>query len=210
MALKFRRGTTAQKSGSLAFGEPYVNTDLGTLQIGGASGDITLGTSGTGSTGTFGAISGSGLDLTGNANIAGNVTIGGNITIGDQTTDTISFVAGINSDLIPATTTTYDLGTSGLRWNNAYLSRVEVDGVVIDSNTIQTTIGNDDLTLIANGTGRVYIPNNNVQIDQNLTVTQNFTVSTGTSYLKNTGVTGTIIQNGDFNQTGNFGRANFE
>jgi len=32
MALKFRRGSTADKSGSLAFGEPYVNTTLGTLQ----------------------------------------------------------------------------------------------------------------------------------------------------------------------------------
>jgi hypothetical protein len=42
MALKFRRGTTAQKSGSLAFGEPYVNTTLGTLQIGTDSGDVTL------------------------------------------------------------------------------------------------------------------------------------------------------------------------
>jgi hypothetical protein len=42
MALKFRRGTTAQKSGSLAFGEPYVNTSLGTLQIGLDTGDVTL------------------------------------------------------------------------------------------------------------------------------------------------------------------------
>ena len=42
MALKFRRGTTAQKSGSLAFGEPYVNTTLGTLQIGLDTGDVTL------------------------------------------------------------------------------------------------------------------------------------------------------------------------
>ena len=42
MALKFRRGTTAQKSGSLAFGEPYVNTTLGTLQIGTDLGDVTL------------------------------------------------------------------------------------------------------------------------------------------------------------------------
>jgi hypothetical protein len=49
MALKFRRGTTAQKSGSLAFGEPYVNTTLGTLQIGGDSADITLSAVGTGS-----------------------------------------------------------------------------------------------------------------------------------------------------------------
>ncbi len=42
MALKFRRGTTAQKSGSLAFGEPYVNTTLGTLQVGLDTGDVTL------------------------------------------------------------------------------------------------------------------------------------------------------------------------
>ena len=142
--------------------------------------------------------------VTGDLDVTGDLTIGGNIQIGDQTTDTISFVGGINSDLIPATNTTYDLGTSSLRWNNAYLSRIEVDGVVIDSNTISTTVGNDDLTLIANGTGRVYIPNNNVQINQNLTVTQDFTVTTGTSYLKNIGVTGTITQTGDFNQTGNF------
>jgi len=142
--------------------------------------------------------------VTGDLDITGDLTIGGNIQIGDQTTDTISFVGGINSDLIPATNTTYDLGTSSLRWNNAYLSRIEVDGVVIDSNTISTTVGNDDLSLVANGTGRVYIPSNDVQINQNLTVTQNFTVSTGTSYLKNIGVTGTITQTGDFNQTGNF------
>jgi len=51
MALKFRRGTTAQQSGSLAYGEPYVNTDLGTLLVGGASGDIQL--SNTGPTSTF-------------------------------------------------------------------------------------------------------------------------------------------------------------
>jgi hypothetical protein len=142
--------------------------------------------------------------VTGDLDITGDLTIGGNIQIGDQTTDTISFVGGINSDLIPATNTTYDLGTPSLRWNNAYLSRIEVDGVVIDSNTISTTVGNDDLSLVANGTGRVYIPSNDVQIDQSLTVTQNFTVSTGTSYLKNIGVTGTITHTGDFNQTGNF------
>jgi hypothetical protein len=59
MALKFRRGTTAQQSGSLAFGEPYVNTTLGTLLIGGPNGDIVLSTTGTGSTGNFGPISGS-------------------------------------------------------------------------------------------------------------------------------------------------------
>ena len=36
-------------------------------------------------------ISGSSLDITGNAKIDGNLTLGGNITIGDATSDTISF-----------------------------------------------------------------------------------------------------------------------
>jgi hypothetical protein len=42
MALKFRRGTAAQQSGSLIFGEPYINTDLNTLLIGGNGSQIQL------------------------------------------------------------------------------------------------------------------------------------------------------------------------
>ena len=76
MALKFRRGTTAQKSGSLAFGEPYVNTTLGTLQIGLESGDATLTALGTGSNIAVAGISGSSLDITGYAKIDGRVSVG--------------------------------------------------------------------------------------------------------------------------------------
>lgn len=142
--------------------------------------------------------------ITGNLDVTGNVTIGGNITIGDQTSDNINFVGSINSDLIPAQTATYDLGTALLRWNTAFLSRVEIDNLVIDSNTISTTSGNDDLNLIANGTGRIYIPESDVEIDQNLTVTGDLTVETGTSYLRSINVTGTITQTGSVVQTGNF------
>jgi hypothetical protein len=122
MALKFRRGTTAQKSGSLAFGEPYVNTDLGTLQIGGAGGDITLGTSGTGSQGSFAGISGSSLDITGNAKIDGNLTLGGQLTIGDQSSDTVNVVASLSSSLIPQTTNAFDLGSTSKIWRDLYIS----------------------------------------------------------------------------------------
>ena len=142
--------------------------------------------------------------ITGTLNVTGDVNIGGNITIGDQTSDTINFVGSIDSNLIPATTATYNLGSSAYRWNTLYLSRAEIDNLVIDSNTIQTTNANDDLTLIANGSGRIYIPSNNVAIDQNLTVTTDLTVTTGTTYVKNIGVTGTITQTGNINQTGNF------
>lgn len=145
--------------------------------------------------------------ITGNLDVTGDITLGGNITVGDANTDTINFVGGISSNLIPSTTATYNLGQGGLtplRWNNVYLSRAEIDGVVIDNNTIQTTVGNDNLTLQANGTGIISIPSNNVEIDQNLTVTNNLTVTTGTSFLKNTTIVGTVTQTGDINQTGDF------
>ena len=122
MGLKFRRGTTAQKSGSLAFGEPYVNTDLGTLQVGGATGDITLGASGTGSQGSFAGISGSSLDITGNAKIDGNLTLGGNITIGDNTSDTVAMTANLSSSIIPSLTNTFDLGSPSKQWRHLYIS----------------------------------------------------------------------------------------
>jgi hypothetical protein len=134
MGLKFRRGTTAQKSGSLAFGEPYVNTTLGTLQVGGPSGDITLSSTGTGSTGNFGAISGSGLDITGNANIGGNLTLGGNITIGDNTSDTVTVTANLSSSLIPQTTNVFDLGSASKIWRDLYISTGSikfVDGTTV-------------------------------------------------------------------------------
>jgi hypothetical protein len=124
MGLKFRRGTTAQQSGSLAFGEPYVNTTLGTLVIGGATGDIILSTTGTGSTGTFGAISGSGLDITGNAKVGGNLTIGGAITIGDNTSDVVNVVASLSSSLIPSNDNVFNIGSTSYRYANVYATTV--------------------------------------------------------------------------------------
>lgn len=142
--------------------------------------------------------------ISGTLDVTGNTTFNGDVIIGNASTDTINFVGSINSDIIPSPTATYNLGSDLLRWDTAYLSRVEVDGVVIDNNTISTTLDNDDLTLIANGTGRVYIPNSDVQIDQNLTVTTDLTVTTGTTYLKSVDITGNVTQDGDINQTGNF------
>ena len=114
--------------------------------------------------------------ITGDLDVTGTVTIGGNITIGDQSSDTISFVAGINSNLVPATTGLYDLGTSSLRWQNLYLSGnfnttgnmtvtgnisstgyLQLSDVRISGNTVQTTTTNTDLNLQANGTGNVFV-----------------------------------------------------
>jgi hypothetical protein len=135
--------------------------------------------------------------ITGDLDVTGDITLGGNITIGDNSTDTISFVGEIISNLVPGTTASYDLGTDLLRWQNAFLSRVEIDGLLLDNNTISTTINDDDLILTANGTGRIYIPTNNVQIDQQLTVN-------GDTNLKATTINGNITQTGDVNQTGDY------
>jgi hypothetical protein len=143
MGLKFRRGTTAQQSGSLAFGEPYVNTTLGTLVIGGATGDIVLSSTGTGSTGTFGAISGSGLDITGNANVGGNLTIGGQVTIGDNTSDSVNVVASLSSSLIPQTTNVFDLGSATKIWKDLYISTGSIKFVDPGTNTVVGTLSSN-------------------------------------------------------------------
>jgi hypothetical protein len=146
MGLKFRRGTTAQKSGSLAFGEPYINTDLGTLQVGGATGDITLGASGTGSQGSFAGISGSSLNITGNGKIDGNLTLGGNITIGDNTADNVTVVASLSSSIIPSLDSIFDLGSPTKQWRDLYLSSASlyIDGTqVISSNATELIFTTD-------------------------------------------------------------------
>jgi hypothetical protein len=164
MGLKFRRGTNAQKSGSLAFGEPYVNTDLGTLQIGGLTGDITLGASGTGSAGTFSGISGSSLDITGYAKIDGNLTLGGTITIGDNSSDNVVVNADLSSSIIPNNDNSFDLGSTSFRYRaihgtNIYGTINATNGVISGSSQLPTlaTTGSNTFkgnqTIIGSGAG---------------------------------------------------------
>jgi hypothetical protein len=178
MGLKFRRGSTAQQSGSLAFGEPYVNTTLGTLVVGGATGDIILSSTGTGSTGNFGAISGSGLDITGNANIAGNLTLGGAITIGDASSDTVNVVASLSSSLIPSITNAFDLGSETKFWRDLYISTGSIKFVGA-GNAIVGTLSNSG---------------NGMALDGGVVANGNSTF--GTSSLAVTSVTGSLAVNG--------------
>ena len=142
------------------------------------------------------------VDITGNLDVSGDVTIGGNITFGDSSNDSIQFVAGIDSDLVPSIHNTYSLGTFTDTWSNLYVSRMFLDDFEIDTNVIRTTQSNADLELRANGTGKVRMPSNNVKIDNDLIVT-------GTTTLSNlvvngdTNITGNSTQTGNLNITGN-------
>lgn len=172
-------------TGNIRISGNTIESVIGDVNVTSASGSINL------ENNTF---------ITGNLDVTGDVLIGGNITLGDQFTDTITFTASVNSNLVPATTALYDLGTSSYRWGTAFLNRVEIDTLVIDNNTVSTTANNDDLILTADGTGRIYVPSNDVEIDQNLTVH-------GITYLEDVEVVGTITHTGDVDQTGTYTQA---
>jgi len=101
--------------------------------------------------------------VTGNLHATGNITFDGNITLGDSNTDTVTFGAEVNSDIIPAETDLadeldnifetedgntlsgdgYNLGSTTNIWKNTYSNIVNTDLTNITSfysNNI--TIGN--------------------------------------------------------------------
>ena len=154
------------------------------------------------------------VNIAGNLDVVGNVSIAGNLTLGDQPTDIVIFVASIGSDIIPATTNLYSLGTTDYEWKSLFTGQITSGNVRIDNNTITTTVTNTDLVLSANGTGKVYIPSNNVQIDNVLTVnsTTNLKATnigavgspSTVTHVGNTQQTGNITQTGNISVTGTF------
>ena len=79
------------------------------------------------STGSFGRLE-----------IAGDATINGNLTFGDADTDSVSFGAEIDSNLIPNIDDTYDLGSSDKAWQDLFL---EGDITLTDAGTVKTAAG---------------------------------------------------------------------
>ena len=90
------------------------------------------------STGSFGYLS-----------VSGDATIGGNITFGDANTDFVSFGADIDSNLIPNSDDTYDLGSASQAWQDLFL---EGDITLTDAGSLATTAGALTLTSAAAAT----------------------------------------------------------
>ena len=136
------------------------------------------------------------VNIAGNLDVTGNVTIAGNIQVGDQSTDTVSFVAEVTSDIIPKLDSEYDLGTNLLQWRYLYVDEINVGSINISQNTI-TSVGTDvDLILKADGNGRVVVPTSAVEITNDLEVSGQITLNDVT-------ITGTVNHSGDYNQIGN-------
>jgi hypothetical protein len=126
------------------------------------------------------------INLTSNATINGtvnlqeNFTVQGNTTIGDSIADTVTLNSRIASNLIPNVNAAYDLGSPTYSWRNAYFAQADVDSIRISGNLITTTTSNADLELRANGTGQVLIANDNLIVNQNVTVIGNTTMTNAT------------------------------
>jgi hypothetical protein len=169
--------------------------------------DLTINTSGTGQ-----LVVNSTVLVNGDLHATGNITADGNITLGNATTDTVTFDAEVNSNIIPAADNTYDLGADpnngGNAWRSVYAYNLQATNIttgnlVFSTNTISTTPANTDLVLSASGTGKISVPTSNVELDQNLSVGGTLTV-TGASNLQNTTVTGQLTQIGNLSAAGNF------
>ena len=86
------------------------------------------------------------VSIGGNLTVTGNATISGNLTFGDADTDSINLAAEIDSNVIPNTDNTYDLGSSSKEWKDiyidgtAYLDAINFNGTVITSTAAELNI----------------------------------------------------------------------
>ncbi len=152
-----------------------------------------------------------------NIDIVGDFAVGGALTVGNQYIDVVRFTAPVEFDLRPTTDIAYNLGTSvgPKNWANTYVDQGLIGNFDVANNIIQTLATDGDLELRPNGTGRVYININNVELDQDLTVdtVTNFYKPTATALdvdgtITHIGLldrTGDTDQTGTYDQTGNIG-----
>jgi len=144
------------------------------------------------------------VHLYNNLQTSNDLILNGNVTFGSDASDIVSFQTYFTQDINPGLTNQYYLGSSLKRWNTIYSNLLNVDGITeITLNEITTKTTNTDLKFLTNGTGNIKFPSNNVQIDNDLTVTNQFTISTGLTSLKDVDISGGLLQTGNIGQTGN-------
>lgn len=127
-----------------------------------AGGAVTLGASASDSITLIGRIATnliplatSSYDLGSNSNkfrsafLAGNLSVDGSIVLGDTSSDSLTITAGVNSNIIPSTTNTFDLGSTSIQWKDIYLSGdINFSGGDIITGTTTTNLINTTATTI--------------------------------------------------------------
>jgi hypothetical protein len=150
----------------------------------------------------------SNVDVTDDLDITENFNVDGTLTIGNAYIDIVRFEAPVEFDLRPVTDNDFTLGgPTDKRWDFVYLDTAYIGGYKLENATISTVSIDSDIELRANNTGKIYISTNDVEIDNDLTVsgTTNFGDNVVTLAANVTGVidhSGLLDRTGDTTQTG--------
>ena len=140
--------------------------------------------------------------VTGNLTTTGNFNVDGQITFGNQTVDTVSFEADVDSNLLPKLSNESTLGSESRKWNSIWLGQASIGDIVINDNQITTLTSNSDLEISA-------AAGNNVSVT-NLLLPNDFSSASAVNFLDtdivgNVLLSGTSVLNGNTVVEGNFG-----
>ena len=138
------------------------------------------------SVGQFGTLTAASFSPT-NLTVAGNLNVSGNTVLGDNSADTLSVQARIQTNLIP--TGTVDLGSIGNLWTNIYASNISASST-LQAGGLATLNGGVNSTNIS-GSGAL-------QAGGIATIGNGLTVTFGGATI-----TGTVAVNGNITSTGN-------
>ena len=133
-------------------------TTAGTLTVAGATtlnGDVTLGNH-------------SSDTIIMNGTIAGNpsytsLAVSNNMDIGDNPLDTLTITASVDSDFIPETTKTHNIGSTAKRWNNMFATNLVANNVTLGAS--------------GEGPGNSFVINGDITLNGNLNQASGQTVS---------------------------------
>lgn len=67
------------------------------------------------------------------------LSVAGDVDLGDNSTDTISFTGSVDTDILPLTDSTYDLGSSTKRWAESHVTNIYVRGDNTDTDKVLLT-----------------------------------------------------------------------
>src|SRR3989344_1717966 len=145
--------STSLYATTLGIGSNYFTSLLGNglVNVGGtltvsttslASGFFLNGGNSFGASAVLGTLDAQPLSLVANNSTVASFLSNGNITLGNGTS-VLSVSGTIGSDLIPSTNNTYDLGSAGSYWADAYIDTLTVNNISAASTSIGGTVSED-------------------------------------------------------------------
>jgi len=81
----------------------------------------------------------------------GNIIANGNIVLGDADTDSVQFIADVDSNIIPATDDTYTIGSAAQKWLEGHFTDLFVGGISI------STGNGGSVALLADEVNKIYV-----------------------------------------------------